>query len=104
MDERSAPSYSIGPGKEPLRDAVVAIITSELGGELLPDGNYGFNKRVRLDGKEIEVSYIESGPYVYVSLEGSGGDVDFMRSLAARLDAAFATRKWDGVFGMRNAE
>jgi hypothetical protein len=67
----------------------------------MPDGNYGFDKRVRLDGKVISITLIESGPYVYVAYEGSGGDVAFMRSVAARLDAAFATRKWDAAFGAR---
>lgn len=98
QDEAEAPSYSIGPGKEPLRDAIITILTAEMGAEALPDGNYGFNKRVRISGKVIEVTVIESGPYIYVSYEGSGGDVALMRSIAARLDAALATRKWDEAF------
>lgn len=98
-DEYNAPSYSIGPGKEPLGEAVTQILTTELGAETLPDGEYGFKKRVRLEGKVIEVTVIEGGPYVYVAFEESGGDVNAMRSLAARLDAAFATHKWDGAFG-----
>lgn len=98
QEEEYAPAYNIGPGKEPLRDAVARILVSELGAEALPDAEYGFAKRVRLDGKVIEITVIESGPYVYVSYEGSGGDLAFMRSLAVRLDAAFATRKWDAAF------
>lgn len=98
QDDRDAPAYNIGPGREPLRDAVVTILVSELRAEALPDGEYGFTRRVRLDGRVIEITFIESGPYVYVSYEGSGGDAAFMRSLAARLDAAFATRKWDAAF------
>jgi hypothetical protein len=101
QDESYAPGYNVGPGKEPLRDAVASILVTELGAEPMPDGNYGFDKRVRLDGKVISITLIESGPYVYVAYEGSGGDVAFMRSVAARLDAAFATRKWDAAFGAR---
>lgn len=97
-EDPRTPSYSIGPGLNPLRDAVVTILTSELRAEALPDGDYGFEKKVRLDGKVITVTTIESGPYVYVAFAESDGDPAFMRSIAARLDAAFATRRWDSAF------
>ena len=96
---RRAPSYTIGPGGDPLRDAVVMILETELGARILPDGSYSAERKVRLDGQVITITTIESGPYVYVAFEGGDGDVSFMRGLAARLDAAFATRRWDGVFG-----
>ena len=97
-DDPRTPSYSIGPGLNPLRDAVVTILTTELRAEPLPDGDYGFEKKVRLDGKIITVTTIESGPYVYVAFADGDGDPAFMRSIAARLDAAFATRRWDSAF------
>jgi hypothetical protein len=97
------PAYTIRPGREPLREAILEILTAGLGGERLADDGSSFYRRVRLDGVTLHVSVIESESYVYVSPEPGQGNAAFMTRVAERLDAAFATGRWDHAFGWPDA-
>ena len=94
-------SYTIRPGGEPLRAAIVELLLSELGGERLPDRLDGFERRVMIEGKTIGVTIVESDWYVAVSMNLAEGDPELMKKIASRLDAALATGKYDDRFSVR---
>ena len=54
--------------------------------------------RVRVEGKVIGVSVVESPWYVSVSMDAPDGDPKVMTAIAARIDAALATGKYDALF------
>jgi hypothetical protein len=91
-------TYTIRPGKEPLRAAIVSILMSEPGAERLADELNGYHQRVRIDGRILSVTVVDSAPYVYVSMESGKEEPEFMTRIAQRLDGAWATGKYDGVF------
>jgi hypothetical protein len=93
-------SYTLQPGGAPLRQVVVDLLASELGGERLPDELDGYQQRVRLEARVLEVVIIDSQSYVSVSMESGKGEPEFMKSIGARLDAAIATGKYDAAFGV----
>ena len=64
----------------------------------MPEEPGAYRQRVKVAGKIVNVSVIGSPEYVYVSLEGEDGDPDAMSSIAAKLDAAFATGSYDALF------
>ena len=91
-------SYTIRPGREALRAAVVNILLAEPGAERLPDELNGYHQRVRIDGRVLSVTIVDSEPYVYVAMESGKEEPAFMTRIASRLDAAFATGKHDEAF------
>lgn len=91
-------SYTIRPGREALRTAVMNILLAEPGAERLPDELNGYHQRLRIDGRLLSVTIVDSEPYVYVAMESGKEEPDFMARIAARLDAAFATGKYDDAF------
>jgi hypothetical protein len=44
------------------------------------------------------VTVVDSAPYVYVSMESGKEEPEFMTRIAQRLDAAFASGKYDNAF------
>lgn len=94
----SIQSYSLQFGAAPLRDAVVDLLVKEMGGERVPEVPDSYRQRVKVNGKTVNVSLIGAPEYVYVTLEGDDGDPDAMTALAARIDAALATGKYDALF------
>jgi hypothetical protein len=91
-------SYTMRPGKERLRSAIVEILMAEPGAERLADELNGYYKRVRIDDRVLNVTLVESVSYVNVSMETGKEEPDFMTRIARRLDAAFATGKYDDAF------
>jgi len=94
-------TYTIRPGREPLRAAIVGILLGEPGAERLEDELNGYHQRVRIDGRVLSITVVDSEPYVYVSMESGKEDPVFMTRIAMRLDAAFATGKYDNAFEAR---
>ena len=70
----------------------------DLGGEHLPDEPNGYPPRVRLHGKVLSVAVIGSPTYIYVSMDAPEGDPQVMSAIAAKLDAALATGRYDALF------
>jgi hypothetical protein len=91
-------SYTIRPGREALRTAVMTILLAEPGAEQLADELNGYHQRVRIDGRLLSVTIVDSEPYVYVAMESGKEEPAFMARISSRLDAAFATGKYDEAF------
>jgi hypothetical protein len=91
-------SYALRPGGEPLRKAIVNVLVSDLGAELVPDDSGGYRQSVRVKGKQVDVSVIGSPSYVYVSMSGNDSDPQLMAEIAASLDKALASGRYDALF------
>ena len=91
-------AYTLRPAGEPLRAAVIDLMVRDLGGEHLPDEANGYQQRVRLNGKVLNLSVIGSPPYVYISMDAPEGDPQVMSAIAAKLDAALASGRYDALF------
>jgi hypothetical protein len=91
-------SYTLRPGSEALREAIVEVLTKELGGERLPDELGGYQQRVRIDGRVLNVTVADSPSYVAVTMDPKKGDPELMKRVAAGLDAALATQRYDALF------
>jgi hypothetical protein len=91
-------TYTIRPGKEPLRAAIVGILMEEPGAERLPDELSGYHQRVRIDGRILSVTIVDSASYVYVSMESGKEEPEFMTRIARLLDNALATGTYDSAF------
>ena len=92
-------SYTLRPGSEALRGAIVEVLTKELGGERLPDELGGYQQRVRIDGRVLNVTVGTSPSFVTVSMDPKKGDPTLMKRVATGLDAVLATRRYDALFG-----
>ena len=92
--------YTLRPGSERLRDTMVEILSRDLAGEMLPDEVAGF-RRVRVKGKVLTVSVVGSPEYVDISMDTDGSDPQVMSAIAAALDAALATGRYDALFAGR---
>lgn len=95
-------SYTLRPGNERLRDAVVAILSRDLAAETLPDEPAGF-KRLRVKGKLVTATVIGDPEYVSLSMDTDGSDPQVMSAIAEALDAALATGRYDALFINGNA-
>jgi hypothetical protein len=97
-------SDTIRPGREALRTAVVNILLGETGAERLPDELNGYHQRVRIDGRLLSITIVDSEPDVYVAMESGKEEPELMTRIASRLDAAFATGKYDAAFEIKGKE
>jgi hypothetical protein len=91
-------SYTLRPGGEPLRNAIVDLLVRDLGGERLPEESGGYRQRVRVNGKMLNVSVIGSPTYVHVSMDRGDSDAQLMSAIGAKLDAALASGRYDALF------
>ncbi|MEO7271105.1 MAG: hypothetical protein ABIX28_13060 [Vicinamibacterales bacterium] len=89
-------SYTIRPGGEALRDALLKVLVETLGAERLPDEPGGYLQHVRLEGHQLRLQVIDMSHYVALSMDQ--GEPAFMTRLAQQLDAEWATRKYDEAF------
>jgi hypothetical protein len=94
-------AYTLRPGGEPLRTAMVGVLVRDFGGERLPDEAGGYLQRVLLDGHRLAVSVVDSPPYVNVSMDGPASDPQVISAIGARLDAALADGRFDALFAAR---
>jgi hypothetical protein len=90
-------SYTLRPGSERLRDAMVEVLSRHLGGEAMPDEPAGF-RRVRVNGRVLTVTNLGTPEYVNVSMSGDDSDPQAMSAIAAALDAALASGRYDALF------
>ena len=90
--------YTLRPGGEGLRTAIVDLLVRDLRGERVPDDPGAFQQQVKVNGKTISVSVIGSPSYVSVSMDAPEGDPQAMATIAARLDAALTSGKYDALF------
>ena len=91
-------SYTLQPGGEALRGAVVDILVGDLGGERLPEDPSDFRRRVRVRGKTVSVAVLGSASYVHVTFDSSDSDPQVMSAIAATVDTALASGKYDPLF------
>jgi hypothetical protein len=91
-------SYTVRPGGRTLRSTIVDLLVSEMKGERLPDRLDGYEQRVQVDGKLLLIAVIETSNYVAISMDYGRSDAELMKRVAATLDAALATGKYDGAF------
>jgi hypothetical protein len=89
-------SYTLRPGGEPLRAAMMEVLVEKLGAERLPDTLDGMMRHVRIEGHELQLQVVDTQRYV--SLSTYNGYPEFMSRLARQLDAEFATGKYDAAF------
>lgn len=92
-------TYTLRPAGDSLRAAVVEYLQASFGGTRAPDELNGFYQVVVVEGKPLKVSAVESGAYVSVTLEPKDGDPALIQRVAAALDSALATGKYDSLFG-----
>jgi hypothetical protein len=90
-------AYTLRPGSPALRDAVIEILSRDLSGELLPEELAGW-RRIRVQGKVLTASVIDSANYVNLSMDTDGSDPKIMSTVGAALDAALATGRYDALF------
>jgi hypothetical protein len=90
-------AYTLRPGSAGLRDAVIEVLARDLGGELLPEELAGY-RRIRVQGKVLTASLVESPDYVSLTMDMDGSDPRIMSAVGAALDAAFATGRYDALF------
>jgi hypothetical protein len=90
-----AQGYVLLPAGEPLRNEVVRMLVEELHGKRLSDDRDG-RQRIRLDGKVVNVSL--GSTLVAVTMDFGEADPEVMRKVAAHLDAAFTTGRYDSLF------
>jgi hypothetical protein len=90
-------AYTLRPGSAALRDAAIEILSRELSGELLPEELAGW-RRIRVQGKVLTASVIESAGYVSLAMDTDGSDPKVMATVGAALDAALATGRYDALF------
>ena len=90
--------YTLRPGGEALRTAILDLLVRELAGERLPDEPDAFQQRVRVNGKTFHVWIAGTPSYVSVSMDAPQGDPQTMTAVGAKLDAALASGKYDHLF------
>ena len=77
--------YSLTPGSEELRTALVSVLVDGMKGERLPDELNGYQQRVRVRNTELSVTVGESPSYVSVyTLAGPPGGNDGGRRRTGR--------------------
>jgi hypothetical protein len=91
-------SYSLRPGGAPLREAIIRLLVERVGAERLSDPADSYRQRVRLDGKELDITVGERPSYVNISMDGPNGDRAMMERVAKVLDAIIATGELDALF------
>jgi hypothetical protein len=84
--------------------AILAVLLAEPGAERIEDELNGYHQRVQIDGRILSLTVVDSEPYVYVSMESGKQEPEFMAKIASRLDAAFATGKYDEAFETRRKQ
>jgi hypothetical protein len=89
-------SYSVQPGSEALRAALVAALVEGMQAERLPDELDGYQQRVRVLSEVLSITVGESPSYVSVST--FSGTPEMMKAVAFALDAALATGRFDELF------
>lgn len=95
-------AYTLRPGSEELRTAVVSLLTKELAAERLPDELDGYKQRVKIDGEILEITVSPSSSSADVTVSTYKGGPDLMKRVATRLDAAMATGQYDSLFTGRS--
>jgi hypothetical protein len=86
-----------------MRDLIFQVLTTRLGGQLLPPSNTSVTRTVRIDGKAAEV-FLNDSAYVSVTLSDENGDPELMKRIAAALDGELATGKHDALFVRHEAK
>jgi hypothetical protein len=87
--------YSLSPGGQALRLAMVDVLIAKLGAQRQPDELDGYYIVLTIDGKTIKATV--GGGVSFSMLQGEG-DPALMTRLASTLDAALATGKYDALF------
>lgn len=84
------------PAGEPLRAAMTALLSTELGGTRAPDKLDGYQHIVMFDGVEVDLSVVESAGFVSISTYDK--DKSVIRRIADGVNRALATGRYDSLF------
>jgi hypothetical protein len=90
-----AQGYVLLPAGEALQNEVVRMLVDELHGERLSNSSDG-GRRVRLDGKMLHIR--TGSTLVSVTMDFGEADPELLKRVAAHLDAAWATGRYDALF------
>jgi hypothetical protein len=97
---RGAITYNLWGTGEEMRKAVVDLLVAEMKAEPLPADKDSRFLLLRIEGKEIWVFHDSASPgtpVVWVSAKGGEAENGLVAAIAARIDAALATGKYDAL-------
>ena len=94
-------NYTIRPCGEPMRQALVDFLVKDMGAERMPrDPNNDFYVVLKIEGKPFKLAVVDSDvTWVSIDMDKGDGNPKLMARVAERIDAAFATGKYDRLFG-----
>lgn len=98
LDYTGYREYRLAPAREGLREALVAFLVEELGGEALPATPDAYAHEVRIGEAVVKVSWSARDGQVGVWMD-RGTDAALVVTIAERFDAALATFRYDHLLG-----
>lgn len=87
--------YRIQPVKAEAQGIIVAFLTEEMGGELLPRRQYSSSDEVRIDGRMVSVMF--SDDHVGIWME-RGSDTSLVETIGRRIDEELTSGRWGELF------
>jgi hypothetical protein len=92
-------SYKLQPAREGLRTALIDFLVSEMHAERMPADSGAYEYPITIDGQPVGIAYSSSSPpYVSATLTNDATDIELLRTIARRFDAALATGRYDALF------
>jgi hypothetical protein len=88
--------YWLFPAGAPLRQQIVRILVEELQGKQFGEDRHSGGTRVRVNGKVVTVA--THADLVTVFMATGAGDPELMKRVAAHLERAMASGKYDALF------
>jgi hypothetical protein len=90
-------AYYLRPGSQRLEQAMVDLLSQELGGVPAPGDANSNEQKVVVDGKQVGVSFIESGGFVSISMLGNDADPELIGKIGRTVDRILATGRLDSL-------
>lgn len=96
----AAQSYTLRPAGEPMRAALLELLAKEMGATPLPnDPNNDFYRFLSIGGKPVKLAVVSGDvSWVTIDMDQGPGDPELMTRIAAVIDAALATGRYDKLF------
>jgi len=92
-------SYKLEPASEGLRTALIDFLVVEMKAKRVPVDSGAYEYPITIDGQTVDIGYSSSPGYVSATLKSDSTDIELLRTIARRFDAALATGKYDALFG-----
>lgn len=102
IDRSGYREYHVGPALPELRAALIDLLVSEPGAERLAPGDYDFAHDVRIGDEILSVAY-DTDKRTVGAWTSRGGDSQLVATVAARLDEALRTGRYDHLFSVPGA-